>query len=378
MQYSLTDYRFMSHAIRLAKNGQYTTSPNPNVGCVIVKNNQIIGQGWHKKAGTGHAEVNALADLTIEQSTGATAYVTLEPCSHYGRTPPCAKRLIEAGVKTVFVAMLDTNPQVSGNGVKLLQEADIEVNVGLLEQDARALNLDFFKRMEQKRPFVQVKMASSIDGKVALSNGDSQWITGQQARSDVQRFRSLACAILSTSKTILADDAKLNVRESNLNYSYPIDETNEFLRQPTRIILDSKNDLTHKHIDKLALFLTESPIVLVRKYTTGEFDHIDWINEVIIEHNQGFDLNKLLEWCATQEINTLWVEAGSSLAASFVAQSLFDELIVYMAPKLMGANAQELMPIGPFSDMNKTVNLSLTNLTQVGNDIRFIYQPIKQ
>lgn len=377
MQYSQSDHQYMAQAITLAKKGQYTTTPNPNVGCVIVKNGQIIGQGWHKKAGTGHAEVNALANLSKSESEHSTAYVTLEPCSHFGRTPPCAIRLIDAGVKTVYIAMLDTNPQVSGNGVKLLEEAGINVYVGLLEQDARAINAGFFTRMEQQRPYVQIKMASSMDGKIALSNGESKWITGAEARADVQTYRAKASAILSTANTVLADDAKLNVRCESFNFHYPIDDVNTQVRQPIRIILDSKNELSLDKLETLALFAESSSIYLIRKQTKSEFNHVDWVHEIKINYDDGFNLNELLSWCSEIETNTLWVEAGSKLAASFVEASLFDELIVYMAPKIMGAQGKELIPVGPFTEMNQTIDLSLSDVTKVGSDVRFTYQPIK-
>ncbi len=200
-QFSAIDYQMMSRAIELAKRGRFTTAPNPNVGCVITVNNEVVGEGYHKKAGEPHAEVHALR-MAAERAKGATAYVTLEPCSHYGRTPPCAEGLIKAGVSKVICAMSDPNPQVAGRGFNMLREAGIEVSVGLLEQDARALNPGFLKKMETGMPFVQLKMAASLDGQTALSNGVSQWITGPEARQDVQAYRAQSGAILSTSKTV--------------------------------------------------------------------------------------------------------------------------------------------------------------------------------
>ena len=240
MNFTPEDNKFMALAIDLAKRGKYTVSPNPSVGCVVVKDHTVLAQGWHKKAGTGHAEVNAFAQLTPEQSLGATAYVTLEPCSHYGRTPPCAKLLQDSGVSRVVIAMEDPNPSVAGRGITMLQQAGIQVDVGILEAEARALNLGFLSRMEQKKPYVQVKLASSLDGKTALANGESKWITGEAARSDVQTHRAEACAILSTASTVLADDAALNVRAEQLSFEYPLDETNAEIRQPIKVILDSK------------------------------------------------------------------------------------------------------------------------------------------
>jgi diaminohydroxyphosphoribosylaminopyrimidine deaminase/5-amino-6-(5-phosphoribosylamino)uracil reductase len=383
MTFSLADHEFMAKAIKLASRGQFTTSPNPNVGCVIVKNGKIIGEGWHKKAGTGHAEVNALANLTPEQTTDATAYVTLEPCSHFGRTPPCANLLINANIKRVVVAMLDTNPLVAGKGILLLMQAGVDVKVGLLEQDAKALNLGFFSRMENKRPFVSVKMASSLDGKSALGNGESKWITGAEARVDVQTYRAKACAILSTAKTVIADNAKLNVREEQLNFSYPLDEVIKEIRQPLKIILDSRGELDEKRQSELDLFttnansLSNNSIVIVRKDSQplpeNTHNNVSYIQLPYDEVSNRFDIEALLDWCGNNEINNLWVEAGAKLAASLVEQSLFDQLIVYIAPKIMGMNAQDVMPVGPFDAMEQTIELQLKTLTQLGQDMRLIY-----
>ena len=373
MTFSIQDHKFMAQAINLAKRGRFTTSPNPNVGCIVVKNGKVIAEGWHKKAGTGHAEVNAFSQLSEEQAVGATAYVTLEPCSHYGRTPPCAELLINRKVKTVVIAMVDPNPSVAGRGVRMLEEAGIEVKVGLLELDARALNYGFLSRMERKKPFVQVKLASSIDGKTALHNGHSKWITGAEARADVQTYRAQACAILSTATTVLADDASLNVRNSDINFSYPIDEINTEIRQPKCIILDSQGLLTAEKAKQLKLFRTGAEIVLIRKQVTGEFSGIENIKEAQIKYAEGFDLIELMDFITEQEVNTLWVEAGGVLAASFVEQGLFDQLICYLAPKVMGQKARDMLPIGPFDSMSEVSELKLNKVAQLGSDLKLIY-----
>jgi diaminohydroxyphosphoribosylaminopyrimidine deaminase/5-amino-6-(5-phosphoribosylamino)uracil reductase len=383
MSFSLADHEFMAKAIKLAQRGQFTTSPNPNVGCVIVKNNEIIGEGWHKKAGTGHAEVNALANLTAEQTTDATAYVTLEPCSHFGRTPPCANQLIDANIKRVVVAMLDPNPLVAGKGILLLMQAGVDVKLGLLELDARALNLGFLSRMETKRPFVSVKMASSLDGKSALGNGQSKWITGAEARADVQTYRAKACAILSTATTVIADNAKLNVRAEQLNFSYPFDDVVKEIRQPIKIILDSRGDLDDKRQSELALFdgkestVSGTSIIIVRKDSdelpASAHNNVSYVQLPYDEASNRFAIDALLDWCGKNEINNLWVEAGAKLAASFVEQILFDQLIVYIAPKIMGMNAQDVMPVGPFDAMEQTIELQLKTLTQLGQDMRLSY-----
>lgn len=376
MTFSLCDHQFMARAIKLAERGQFTTSPNPNVGCIIVKHGKIIGEGWHKKAGTAHAEVNALSGLSIDDTTDSTAYVTLEPCSHFGRTPPCANQLIDANIKRVVVAMLDPNPLVAGKGILLLMQAGVDVKVGLLEQDARAVNLGFLSRMERKRPFVKVKLAGSLDGKSALENGESKWITAEPARADVQTYRAQACAVLSTAKTVLADDAKLNVRQQQINFSYPLDDIVEQVRQPIRIILDSRCQL-HTNVDQLALFSTDAKVVIVIKQSDPIPDllnpHVRFVQLPYNESDGGFVLDSLLDWCGQNEINNLWVEAGASLAASFVEAQLFDELIMYVAPKIMGRNAQGILPVGPFSSMEQTINLKLQSLSQLGQDIRLTY-----
>lgn len=364
----------MALAIDLAKRGKYTVSPNPSVGCVVVKDQTVIAQGWHKKAGTGHAEVNAFAQLTTEQSKGATAYVTLEPCSHYGRTPPCAELLKNSGVSRVVIAMEDPNPSVAGRGITMLKQAGVQVEVGILEAEARALNLGFLSRMELKKPYVQVKLASSLDGKTALGNGESKWITGEAARADVQTHRAEACAILSTASTVLADNAALNVRTEQLDFDYPFDETNVDVRQPIKVILDSKNQFTLEHVNTLKLFAEDTKVILIRQSKTNAFSDVENIEEALINYDNGFDLNELLSFLATKEINLLWVEAGGRLAASFVENKLFDELICYIAPKIMGREAQDMLPIGPFEAMNQVTELTLENMNQLGSDLKLVYK----
>ncbi|QTH63848.1 bifunctional diaminohydroxyphosphoribosylaminopyrimidine deaminase/5-amino-6-(5-phosphoribosylamino)uracil reductase RibD [Psychrosphaera ytuae] len=376
-----TDLAYMAEAVQLAKRGQYTTTPNPNVGCVIVKNQQIIGKGWHKKAGTGHAEVNALANLTKAASSGATAYVTLEPCSHYGRTPPCALRLVEAGVSRVVVGMLDTNPQVSGNGIKILEEAGIEVEVGVLEAECRALNPGFFSIMERQRPFVQIKLAASLDGKTALHNGESKWITGPAARADVQTYRAKASAILTSASTVLQDDASMNVRQEQLNFNYPLDETNTNIRQPHVVVLDGRARLKPEVATSLKLFNTGAHVILIQNknseyseqaFSEKGFDQVT-VEKLEYDPTSGFDLNDVMSVCTQLQFNTVWVEAGGRLAASFIHEKIADELIVYIAPKIMGQGGFDVIPLGPFSEMNQTVSLTTKDMRQVGEDIRLTY-----
>ncbi len=318
------DEMYMARAIELAKKGRFTTTPNPNVGCVLVKNNEIVGEGFHQLAGQGHAEVNALA-MAGSKAKGATAYVTLEPCSHYGRTPPCAEGLKAAGVVKVIAAMVDSNPQVAGKGLKILSDAGIEVAYGLLEAQARALNLGFFKRMEHGLPYVTCKMAASIDGKTALNNGQSKWITGAAARQDVQLYRAQSCAILTGADTVLVDDAKLNVRKNELPQALP---TQLPLRQPVRVIIDSQNRLT----PNLALFAIESEIII---FTTKVDKSQHWphfVKHIVVTaSNSKVDLTAVLKKLAKLQFNTVWLEAGATLAGKMVELDLIDEFIFSLA-----------------------------------------------
>ncbi|MEL0660671.1 bifunctional diaminohydroxyphosphoribosylaminopyrimidine deaminase/5-amino-6-(5-phosphoribosylamino)uracil reductase RibD [Psychromonas arctica] len=375
MSFTELDKEYMLRAIELAKYGRFTTSPNPNVGCVIVKDGTIVGEGFHKKAGTGHAEVHALA-AAKEQAKGATCYVTLEPCSHYGRTPPCALALVKAGVKRVVVAMVDPNPKVAGRGLSLLEEAGIIVEVGLLTEQAEALNPGFITRMKLKRPRVTVKMASSLDGKTALKNGLSQWITGPQARADVQYYRAQQSAILTGNKTVFADDPSLNVRYQELVNSPAfdsalLDETN--LRQPIRIILDSHNKLTLQ--EKLFDLPSKVLLVSLSARDTASFSGCKAEVEQIIctqNENNKIDLHALMSLLNQHEINDLWVEAGATLAGEFFKNNLVDEFILYQATKLMGDQARNLVNLPNFSTMNDIITLKLHSVTQIGDDIRLI------
>ncbi|WP_086982530.1 bifunctional diaminohydroxyphosphoribosylaminopyrimidine deaminase/5-amino-6-(5-phosphoribosylamino)uracil reductase RibD [Vibrio aphrogenes] len=358
------DHQMMARAIALAKQGIYTTAPNPNVGCVITVGQEIIGQGAHLKAGEPHAEVHALCQAG-DKVKGATAYVTLEPCSHYGRTPPCAEALVKARVSRVVCAMQDPNPQVAGRGIAMLRQAGIQVDVGLLEADAIALNPGFIKRMKTGMPYVQLKLAASLDGKTALANGHSQWITSPQARQDVQRYRAKAGAILSTAKTVLDDDASLNVRWQELPQDIQAQYSAPSLRQPVRVILDRQQQLSEH--PKLKLFHSEGDLLLVGQ-DTGLAE-----NQVVaaLDHNQQFDLPKLLKQLAEEHnINHIWVEAGATLATNLITQQLIDELIIYMAPKLMGTDGRGLTQIAGFTEMKQALDLNITDLRMVGKDLR--------
>jgi diaminohydroxyphosphoribosylaminopyrimidine deaminase/5-amino-6-(5-phosphoribosylamino)uracil reductase len=365
--FSFFDHEMMTRAITLAKRGQYTTRPNPNVGCVIVdSNNQVVGEGWHERAGEGHAEVHALAQAG-GRAKNATAYVTLEPCSHFGRTPPCANALIEAGIQRVICAMVDPNPKVAGNGITRLRDAGVDVQSGLLESDAKAINLGFIQRMTSGRPRITLKMASSLDGRTALSNGVSQWITSDAAREDVQRYRAKSCAILSGSGTVLADNPSLTVRYSELGY-LAAKLSSENLQQPTRVILDGRNQLK----PPLNVFKNNAPVIVINGKANSLLDE-DNIQQVQLVNSQNrIDLQKAMQFLGGLQINDLWIEAGSRLAGAFIQEKLVDQFILYMAPKLMGASSQGLCDLPVFNAMDQVIDLSWQEMKMVGNDLKIV------
>lgn len=333
--FSQTDILMMQTALKLAAEGRFSTSPNPRVGCVVARGSQIVGQGFHVRAGEPHAEVHALRQAGAA-AVGATAYVTLEPCSHYGRTPPCASALIQSGVTRVVAAMTDPNPLVAGKGLAMLAEAGIQTESGLLEQEARRLNRGFLSRIERGRPFVRLKCAASLDGKTALSDGQSQWITGAEARADVQLLRAESCAVLTGIGTVLADNPRLNVR------SFPT------LRQPVRVILDSRLQTPlHSHV----ITDSGSPTLiatLVEDETRWQpylaHSHVRIIRPS--ENGSGrIDLADLLRLLAEQGIGEVMVEAGAVLAGAFLEQGLADEIVLYQAPKILGNPGRALFTL---------------------------------
>ncbi|CAG19210.1 bifunctional diaminohydroxyphosphoribosylaminopyrimidine deaminase/5-amino-6-(5-phosphoribosylamino)uracil reductase RibD [Photobacterium profundum] len=367
--FSSIDHSMMLRAIELAKRGRFTTAPNPNVGCIIAQGATIVGEGFHYQAGQPHAEVFALR-AAGEQAKGATAYVTLEPCSHFGRTPPCAQALINANVSRVVCAMVDPNPKVGGRGIEMLKIAGIEVQTGLLAADAQALNFGFIKRMKTGLPYVQLKLAASLDGRTALSNGESKWITGPEARADVQRFRARAGAILSTSSTVIADDPSLNVRWSELGEPVKAEYPETALRQPTRVIIDSKNRVT----PDFKLFSLEGETLLARA-EMGQETWPDSVTQVLIpkqDDSEQLNLTSLMLELAKQDINHIWVEAGAELAGGLLAAGLVDELILYQAPKLMGCDSRSLINLKGLTSMSQVLNLEITDVRMIGPDLRII------
>lgn len=362
------DLAFMAQAIELAKQGWYSTQPNPRVGAVIVAQGQVVGQGLHWQAGQAHAEINALAQAG-EQARGATAYVSLEPCSHYGRTPPCALALIDAGIARLVYGMADPNPQVAGRGLAILAEAGLEIVGPLLSEQAQALNPGFCQRMLTGRPRVTLKMASSLDGRTAMASGESQWLTGPEARADVQKGRAQSGAVLSTAQTVLADQAALNVRPQTLP---PLPGGRAYL-QPLRVILDKtlRIDLSAR------LFQVPGPILLVHEQDVDSQRRQDrqqkGVECLALPYNRGFDLHALLQELGRRQVNDLWVEAGATLAGSLVDQGLVDEYWLYLAPLFLGQTARPLMA-SSWQLLAEVPRLRLLSQVQLGNDLRLILQ----
>ena len=363
------DYAFMAEAIRLAQKGLYTTEPNPRVGCVLVRDGLVIGRGWHQKAGEPHAEVFAIQEAG-EKASDSTAYVSLEPCAHQGRTGPCAMALINAGVSRVVAAMEDPNPLVGGQGFKQLRDAGIDVACGLLEVQARALNSGFIKRMTERMPWVRIKLAVSLDGRTAMASGESQWITGPEARSDVQRLRARSSAIISSTGTILADDASLTVRPQELGIAEAEDVAK---RQPLRVILDWHSRLSGAE-KVFSAFGSVLYCTVVGMKVTPDIRAAEHIETVFFPESVAADhsIREVLQELAARGCNEVLVEAGATLAGSFVAQNLWDELIVYIAPKLMGSHAKPMLDL-PLDKMSQSHALRLQAVSMVGDDIKMVY-----
>jgi diaminohydroxyphosphoribosylaminopyrimidine deaminase/5-amino-6-(5-phosphoribosylamino)uracil reductase len=360
MSYSTEDHLHMTRALALAEQGLFTTTPNPRVGCVIVKHGVVVGEGWHAIAGGPHAEVHALRAAGV-RANGATAYVTLEPCSHHGRTPPCANALIDAGITRVVAAMRDPNPQVAGQGFELLTLAGISVQVGLLENEARELNLGFISRMTRGRPWVRLKTAASLDGKTALLNGESKWITGAAARADVQRWRARACVILTGSGTVLADDPRMNVREL------------EIQRQPLKVIVDSRLSTPPS-----AKILHGGAFIACAEADYPQRAALEAAGAQILElpgADGRVDLAALMLEFGRQGVNEVHVEAGATLNGALLAAGLVDEWIAYQAPLVLGHAARGLFNLPALTEMAGRQAFELRDVRMVGGDIRLMLRP---
>ena len=351
----------MARALALAARGLDTTSPNPRVGCVLVRDDSIVGEGWHQRAGGPHAEIHALTQAGAG-ARGATAYVSLEPCAHHGRTPPCADALVNAGVARVVVAMEDPNPLVAGRGIARLRAAGIDTATGLLEADARELNIGFVARMTRGRPWLRLKAAATLDGKTALENGVSQWITGPAARTDGHRWRARACAILTGIGTVRADDPQLTVR------AVPCE------RQPLRVLVDARLEIATD-----ARILADAPIVVAtashdsaRQATLRARGHEVW---VLPDGAGKVDLKALLRELGARGANEVHAEAGAGLNGALLRAGLVDELLLYLAPLLVGNAAQGLFDLPALSALERATALEIRDLRMIGSDLRIVARP---
>jgi diaminohydroxyphosphoribosylaminopyrimidine deaminase / 5-amino-6-(5-phosphoribosylamino)uracil reductase len=356
--FSADDHRYMARALRLAHRGLYTTAPNPRVGCVIVRDNAIVGEGWHERAGGPHAEISAL-EAAGPRARGSSAYVTLEPCVHQGRTGPCTEALIGSGVARVVAALQDPNPLVSGRGLERLQQAGVATGAGLLEVEARELNIGFASRMTRGRPWVRMKLAASLDGKTALNNGRSQWITGEAARRDAHHWRARACAVLTGIGTVRDDDPRLTVREVATS------------RQPLRVVVDSRLEVP------ASARVLEGGNVLI---ASAREDRkaiaalgAKGAEVVVIPNGAGkVELAALLQELARREINEVHVEAGHKLNGSLVVAGLVDELVAYLAPSLLGDTARGMFSLPELQDLADRRTLDIRDLRTIGADIRIV------
>ena len=355
---------WMAEALRHARRGLYSTPPNPCVGCVVVADDSLLASGWHGYAGGPHAEINALQ--SAEVPPGTDIYVTLEPCSHYGRTPPCVDALIEAKPARVVVAMQDPNPQVCGQGLEQLRAEGIEVEVGVLEDQARELNRGFVKRMQQQLPFVSIKMASALDGRSALANGNSQWITSPAARRDVQFLRARSSAVLSSAQTVLDDDPSLNVRLDKTELKQVFE-----VRQPVRVLLDSRLRLSgHEQVFSLPGDIW----VYTLNDDTDRRERLRARGATVVSAEADaegrIDLRAMLEDLAKRGINEVHTECGQRLAGALLREKLADQVVLYLAPKLLGSAARGVFDIGEITDMDERIDCSVRDLRQLGEDLR--------
>ena len=359
---SPADQPYMAQALRLAERGLYSTSPNPRVGCVIVRDGVLVGEGWHQRAGEAHAEVNALQQAGTA-ARGATAYVTLEPCSHHGRTPPCTEALLAAGIRRVVAAMADPNPLVAGRGLAQLQAAGVAVDVGLMADEAHELNIGFVSRMTRKRPWVRLKAAASLDGKTALQNGESQWITGPQARQDGHCWRARACAILSGIGTVRKDDPQLNVRGVDTP------------RQPLKVIVDSRLELSPAarllEVGNVLLVSAGQAVAEVAERAAALRER----GAEILDLPDGkgrVDLHALLHELAQRGLNEVHVEAGSRLNGALLAAGLVDEVLLYLAPCLLGDTARGLFALPALESLAGKHQLAIRAAERLGDDLRVL------
>lgn len=365
---SAADHAWMAHALRLARQGLYSTHPNPRVGCVIVRDGQLLGEGWHQRAGEPHAEVHALRQAG-ERARGATAYVTLEPCSHYGRTPPCAEALVTAGVARVVAAMRDPNPLVAGRGLERLRSVGIEVASGVLESEARELNIGFVKRMETGLPYVRAKLAMSLDGRTAMASGESQWITGSAARSEVQRLRARSSVVLSGADTVLMDGARLTVRAAELGLD-PEQTELALKRPPLRVLVDGR-----QRVPLDAPFFQAGPVLVASTAEAAESYRAAGHELLTLATAEGrVDLPALLRTLAERGANEVLLEAGPRLVGAFAALGLVDEYQIFVAAKFLGSSARPLLDL-PLDRMSEARELKIEDIRAFGDDWRILARP---
>jgi len=356
--FTAADHGFMEQALGLAGRGLNTTTPNPRVGCVIVKDGVLVGSGWHEKAGLPHAEVLAMKEAG-DRARGAALYVNLEPCSHHGRTPPCVDAIVASGIKRVVAAMQDPNPKVAGSGFAKLRTAGITVEHGLKEDEARELNIGFVSRMTRGRPWMRMKIAASLDGRTALANGKSQWITGEAARQDGHRWRARACALLTGFGTVRDDDPQLNVRGVDTP------------RQPLKIVVDSKFETSPS-----ARLLGEGKTLVVG--AVNDAKRIASLKkagaEVVIIPNDGgkVELFKLMEELARRELNEIHVEAGAKLNGSLLRAGVVDELLVYLAPSVIGDSGRGMFHLPEITELSRASALKIREAERIGPDLRIL------
>ncbi len=359
MSVDASDARLMARALRLARRGLYTTHPNPRVGCVVVRDGQIVGEGWHERAGGPHAEIMALGQAA-DRAAGATVYLTLEPCCHHGKTPPCTDALVGAGVARVVAAMADPNPRVAGKGFAHLAGHGIEVDVGLMEAEASALNEGFVTRMRRGRPYVRIKLAASLDGRTAKADGESKWITGPAARADVQRWRARSSAILTGVGTALTDDPRLNVRDFDIG------------RQPLRVVVDSRLRMAGT---ASMLRLSGKTLVVTASADREKTESLRAAGaEVLLlaAPNGRVDLAALMRHLAASEVNELLVEAGATLCGAILEAGLVDEILIYFAPHVMGSRERAMFELPALAGMAERIPMHIRDVRAVGDDWRVI------
>jgi diaminohydroxyphosphoribosylaminopyrimidine deaminase / 5-amino-6-(5-phosphoribosylamino)uracil reductase len=371
------DHHYMARALQLAIRGLYTTQPNPRVGCVLVRNKRLLAEGWHQYAGGAHAEIAALEKIGAD-AEGATAYVTLEPCAHQGKTPPCVEALIAYRLERVVVSMQDPNPLVNGKGIQRLREAGIQVDVGLMADQAAALNPGFIRRMQSQRPYIRLKQGISLDGGTALANGKSQWISGENSRIDVHRLRARSSAIMTGVDTILNDNPAMTVRLESLAVMGELDtDSGSRIKQPLRIIIDSN---LRTPPDARALKLPGDVLIVtvsddLDRQASLRADYVEVVRLPADEHGKP-NLHDLMSVLAAGQINELLVECGGRLAGALLSKKLVDEIVLYVAPCLLGSNARGLFDIAPLNDMRERIDLEIQEIRPIDRDLRIIARPL--